>query len=101
MARRRHDPLQPVVEAVGTCGPGVAWWTYGLSLLLLVAYPLLGFRIYRGRRGRGDAVGAAVWYAVSCVLGKFAQVLGQLRYQLGRIRGRPTTLIEYKGAGQK
>jgi GT2 family glycosyltransferase len=77
---------------------GAAWWTYGLSLLLLTAYPLLGFRVYRGRRRRGDAPGPARWYAVFCVLGKFAQASGQLRYHGRRLLGRPGALIEYKGA---
>jgi GT2 family glycosyltransferase len=77
---------------------GLAWWTYELSLLLFAAYLLLALRIYRGRRKRGDARDAAAWYALFCILSKFAQVLGQLRYHVGRLRGRPAALIEYKGA---
>jgi GT2 family glycosyltransferase len=86
--------------AVPLLALGLAWWTHGLSLLLFAAYPLLAFRIYRGRRRRGDARSAAAWYALFCVLGKFAQVLGQLRYHSGRLRGRPSVLIEYKGTSQ-
>jgi GT2 family glycosyltransferase len=74
-----------------------AWWTWGLSLLLLLAYPVLGLRIYRGRRRRGDPPSAAAWYAFFCVVAKFAQVSGQLRYHGRRLLGRPGALIEYKG----
>jgi GT2 family glycosyltransferase len=77
---------------------GLAWPTWGLSLLLLLGYPVLALRVYRGRRRRGDAPAAARWYALFCVLGKFAQVTGQLRYHARRLFGRPGGLIEYKGA---
>lgn len=73
-------------------------FTYGLSLLLALGYLVLGFRIYRGRRRAGVAPADARLYAVFCVLGKFAQAQGQLRYLWGRLRSRPSTLIEYKGA---
>jgi GT2 family glycosyltransferase len=75
---------------------GAAWWTYGLSLLLLLGYPLLAFRVYRGRRRRGDAPHPAFWYSVFLVLGKFAQVVGQIRYHRHRLLSRQSVLIEYK-----
>ena len=73
-----------------------AWWTYGLSLLLLLGYPVLAYRVYRGRRRKGDAPAAARRYAAFCVLGKFAQVSGQLKYHWRRLLARPSVLIEYK-----
>jgi GT2 family glycosyltransferase len=76
----------------------LAWWTYGLSLLLLLGYPLLAYRVYRGRRRRGDAPAAARSYARFCVLGKFAQVSGQLRYHRHRLLARQSALIEHKQA---
>jgi GT2 family glycosyltransferase len=75
-----------------------AWWTFGLSLLLLLGYTVLGWRIYRGRRRRGDPGKTAALYALFCVLGKFASVAGQLRYHWHRLLARPSTLIEYKQA---
>jgi GT2 family glycosyltransferase len=75
------------------------WWTWGLSALLLLGYPVLGWRIYRGRRRRGDAPGDGRRYARFCVLGKFAQAAGQLRYHRHRLLGRQSTLIEHKGPG--
>ena len=75
-----------------------AWWTWGLSLLLLLGYPLLAWRVYRGRRRRGDSSRAAAVYARFCVLGKFPHAEGQLRYHCRRLLARPSTLIEYKQA---
>jgi glycosyltransferase involved in cell wall biosynthesis/GT2 family glycosyltransferase len=75
-----------------------AAFTWGLSLLLLGGYLALGWRIYRGRRRRGSSPADARLYAAFCVLGKFAQVAGQIRYHWGRWRGIPSALIEYKGA---
>jgi GT2 family glycosyltransferase len=71
-------------------------WTGGLSLLLLLAYPAQGWRVYRGRRRRGDAPRPAACYALFCLLGKFAHVLGQVHYHRRRLLARPSTLIEYK-----
>ena len=46
------------------------------------------------RRGNGRA--AAGWYAVFCVLGKFANVVGQFRFHRRRLLAQPSLLIEYK-----
>jgi glycosyltransferase involved in cell wall biosynthesis len=75
-----------------------AWWTYGLSLVLLLGYPVLYFRVYRSRRRRGDDARSARAYAFFTVLGKFAQVVGQLRYHRNRLLARQSTLIEYNPA---
>lgn len=75
-----------------------AWPTHFLSLLLLLGYPLITFKIYRWQRSRGTAKKAALAYALSCVIGKFAQALGQIKYHLGRFSSRPAKLIEYKSA---
>jgi len=75
-----------------------AWWTYGISLVLFLAYPLLAARIFRWRRRCGDATGPARQYALFCVLGKFAHAQGQLKYHWNRLWARRSTLIEYKHA---
>jgi glycosyltransferase involved in cell wall biosynthesis len=72
-------------------------WTKGLSLLLFLVYLVLGLRVYRGRRLRGDAPKDARVYAFFCVLGKLPQALGQLTYHWNRLRRRQSRLIEYKG----
>jgi glycosyltransferase involved in cell wall biosynthesis/GT2 family glycosyltransferase len=74
--------------------------TYGSSLVLLLGYVVLAVRIYRGRRRLGACAPDARLYAAFCVLGKFAQVCGQMRYYWGRWLSRPSTLIEYKGPAE-
>ena len=76
----------------------LAPFTWGLSLILLAAYPVLVWRIYRHRRRRrGDDPSSARLYAVYCMLSKFPQALGQCRYWWNRVAGRRERLIEYKG----
>ncbi|MBE9157535.1 glycosyltransferase [Nodosilinea sp. LEGE 06152] len=76
----------------------LAWPTRGLSLLLLLGYLVLGWRIYKYRQGQGDSPAHARIYAFFCTLSKFPQALGQGRYWLNRWRNKPATLIEYKSA---
>jgi hypothetical protein len=76
---------------------GLAWWTWGLSLVLLLGYPALAWRVWRGQRRRGRPRRAAALYAGFVVLSKFPQALGQLRFHRDRLRRRASTIIEYKG----
>ncbi len=73
-----------------------AWPTRGWSLLILAAYVVLSFRIFRYRRQQGDIKSHALLYAAFCSLSKFPQAVGQFSYWLTRWRGRTATLIEYK-----
>jgi len=76
---------------------GLARFTSGLSLLLFLGYLVLVWRIYRYRRSQFDDRPSHAWlYAIFCVLFKFPQVIGQIKYWLTRWRGQPATLIEYK-----
>lgn len=72
--------------------------TRGLSLLLLLGYPLLSYRIYRYMQPRGFAAKDTAFYAISCMLGKFPQVQGQLQFHLNRLLKRGNVLVEYKSA---
>ena len=77
----------------------LAWPTRGLSLVLLAGYPALFFKTARYfRRVRGWPAPDARLYAAACVVGKFPQALGLARYWAGRLGGRPSRIIEYKGA---
>jgi GT2 family glycosyltransferase len=74
-------------------------FTLGLSLVLLFGYAALGWKIARGRRRCGDDPRTARLFARYCVLSKFAQAAGQLRFWRNRLFGRTNRLIEYKGPG--
>ncbi len=69
-------------------------FTAGLSLSLLLLYVVLAWRIYRWRRGIGDPMRHSVIYAIFTVIGKWANLVGQLRFW----RTRESKLIEYKNA---
>ena len=72
-----------------------AWPTHGLSLLLLLGYALLAWRVFRHRRRRGDAPADARLYAAFNVLGKFAEAVGLLKFFWNRANGS-FRIIEYK-----
>jgi GT2 family glycosyltransferase len=72
--------------------------TLGLSWSLLAGYPLLGAKIYRGKRKEGFSVPDARLYAAFCVLGKIPQAVGQLTYWKRRLSGEKAHLIEYKAS---
>ena len=67
------------------------WVQPWLALLLALAYPAQILRL--GLRGQG----ARRWeHALFSVLGKFAEALGVLGYEMSRLRGRKRGIIEYK-----
>ena len=75
---------------------GLIWPTHGFSLLLLVGYPVLASRIFLKQRRQNICTEHAALYALSCVLGKFAQVGGTLGFLRTHWLGTKSTLIEYK-----
>lgn len=105
----RHSPRRPWRREVirnwvwGLIIPVVAialaWPTYGVSLALLGLYPIWMWRIARERRRRlADSTSDAWLYAVFCMFAKTPSALGQLKFRWRRLRGGPSTLIEYKTA---
>ncbi len=85
--------------AVPVVAVSPAYWTFGVSLALLLGYPLLFAKIARSRRRRGDGLKSALQYAWFCVLSKFPQAWGQGVYVKNRLFRRRSRLIEYKAAG--
>lgn len=75
---------------------GMAWLTHGLSLLLLLGYPLQFIRTFRYLRRQNLSRKNAALYALSCIVGKFAQLVGALSFLRTRLLGNQSTLIEYK-----
>jgi GT2 family glycosyltransferase len=71
----------------------------GSSLALFGLYGVLFWRIRSYRmREYGDSAHEASLYAAYCALGKMPQFLGTAQYHVNRLRGRRSTLIEYKRA---
>jgi GT2 family glycosyltransferase len=70
--------------------------TRGLSLILLLVYPALYFRVYRQARRQGEQPGDAGLFAINCVLVKFPQMVGVVRYNLDRWGRKPAKIIEHK-----
>lgn len=75
---------------------GLAWSSHGLSLLLLLGYPLQVFRTFSKMRRKNLSSYDAAVYALSCTVGKFAQVRGAMEFSRNRLLGNKSTLIEYK-----
>jgi glycosyltransferase involved in cell wall biosynthesis len=71
--------------------------TSGISLLLLLlAYTVLTYKVYRFGKARGHRTRDARLYAIYCVLSKFPQAQGQIQFHLSRLFKRQPTLVEYK-----
>jgi GT2 family glycosyltransferase len=76
-----------------------AYWTRGWSLVLLAAYLVQWLRIRAGALRQRCAFGRdATAYATHLLLGKFPQMIGQMKYWIARALGRRSKLIEYKDA---
>jgi GT2 family glycosyltransferase len=70
--------------------------THGRSAMALLVYPLLAIRI-ANRAHRRELSGGDRWlYAGACVIGKLPEMLGQVKFLLSRVSGRPSAIIEYK-----
>ncbi|MEG4281794.1 glycosyltransferase family 2 protein [Microcoleus sp. A006_D1] len=76
---------------------GTAWFTHGWSLWLLAGYPVLIYRIYsRMQQDRSLPAQDAALYAISCAIGRFPQLQGQIQFHQRRLLGQRSSLIEYK-----
>ena len=77
---------------------GLVWPTRGASLILLGGYLILFWRTERYYRlYRHWATSDAWLYAAFCVVAKFPQVAGIIKYWSRHIRGKPAQIIEYRG----
>lgn len=68
--------------------------TRGLSLVLLLAYPVNVVRIARRLRGEGQSRPWTI--AFFLMLAKFPEAIGWLRFRWGKLTGHRSKLIEYK-----
>jgi GT2 family glycosyltransferase len=74
---------------------GAAPFTAGLSMSLLLLYPINVARLALRLRRQGEARPWAI--ALFLAFSKLPEAQGWLRYHLGRLTGRRSKLIEYRG----
>jgi glycosyltransferase involved in cell wall biosynthesis len=67
----------------------------GLSLLLLSAYVLLGFKIFKYRIKQGESASDGLIYTFFTVVGKFANAVGLLKFYKNNLKNQ-YHIIEYK-----
>ena len=77
---------------------GMAFVSPQFALLMLAGYPALVARIYLRTRNAGRNHRDALLYATFCVLGKFPQAMGQIRFHVNRWLRHRSRNIEYKSA---
>ena len=75
----------------------LAWTTHGASLVLVLVYPLHAVWIVRRHQKLGMPTREAWLLAWACIVGRFPNAIGLLRYWFSRLSGRRQSLIEYKG----
>ena len=91
-----QKPLKTAMWALAlpSLALGFAPFSNGLSLALLLLYPLNIARIAARLQREGEP---RPWTVASfLMLSKFPEALGWLRYHTGRVTGRRSRLIEYK-----
>lgn len=71
-------------------------FTYGLSLALLLLYPVSLWKTRRGLIARGAAPEHATLAATFLTLSKFPAVTGMLDYKRKKMTGRHIGIVEYK-----
>jgi glycosyltransferase involved in cell wall biosynthesis len=74
------------------------WMTNGLSLLLLLRYPLTIARIIQATRHRGFGWRDSLVWAISCGFAPFPGVSGAVKFYFTRRTHRLPEIIEYKTA---
>jgi GT2 family glycosyltransferase len=74
----------------------LAWPTGGWSLVGFAIYPLQLLKIAISSPRGGQSAKTRWLFAGSCVIGRWPQVLGQIRYWQRRLVKGPPQLIEYK-----
>jgi len=86
-------PIMTIFSAIGSLVfPGLIIVLFAL----LLSYLLLIVKIINYMQKKGVNKSEATLYSVFCAIGKFPNLIGIIRYWMHRLRGRKSTLIEYK-----
>lgn len=84
------------LAGLGAILPGGSSLVGGAALVQLLAFAKVGLGAYRHRRHLGDPWGDAGLYALSCIVGKFPEALGVIKYVAVAVTRRAPELIEYR-----
>lgn len=68
----------------------------GWSVLMLMGYPLMTYKIYRYLKQRKYSSKDTILYALACLVSKLPQVQGQINFHFNRLLKQKVNLIEYK-----
>ncbi|BAZ44102.1 family 2 glycosyl transferase [Chondrocystis sp. NIES-4102] len=68
----------------------------GWSVLMLMGYPLMTYKIYRYLKQRKYSSKDTILYALACLISKLPQVQGQINFHFNRLLKQKVNLIEYK-----
>ncbi|MGF1567665.1 MAG: glycosyltransferase [Nodosilinea sp.] len=79
---------------------GLAPWTGGVSLGLLLKYPLTAVRVADATHRQGWPWADSVPWGISCALAAFPGLVGLLYYRFNHAMRRADQIIEYKGSGK-
>lgn len=94
----RRQAIRPWIWALGVpltaavIAVFAGWWAAAVFALYL--WPLRG--AYRDGRRRGASSGDSALFSLACLVSKWAEVRGQIRFYTARLLGRRVGLIEYK-----
>jgi glycosyltransferase involved in cell wall biosynthesis len=77
---------------------GASLPTDGLSLSLLLGYPLITYKTAHYYQQQGLSAQLAWLYSLSCLLAKCPQWFGQLRFHWLRLTQQKAMIVEYKAA---
>ncbi len=91
----RRTWLWGAVVPVGAIA--LAPMTYGLSLIVLVRYPLTVARLFYQTRTQKFPWQHCLAWALSCTMATFPGVMGASKFYFDRLRGKQPEIIEYKG----
>jgi len=94
IAQRRRSLVWGV--AIPSIALGLVWPTYGISIVLFLLYPVSAFRAIQHTRKRGKGKKSSFFYGISCVVAKFPEAWGIIRFTKDRLLKKRSAIIEYK-----
>lgn len=76
------------------------WTSIGFGIML-AGYIALAVKIFRHMKHKGFNASDALLYSTACIIAKFPCLIGMAQYWLNRLRGKRSSLIEYKHVTMK